>query len=134
MFPRRLTLVLLLIALSTGCSSTEDVPASDVTSPVVDGRLDDACWTTALHLTGFTRPGSDESPAQPIEAWVTRDETTLYVAARCAVADVTKIKADITVENDGVWQDDAVEVFVRTGTDFLDYDQFIVNSISTRGW
>ena len=100
--------------------------------PTIDGRLDDAAWTAALKQTDFTRPRSDRPPGKAIEAKLCFDRQALYLAVVCAEPKPGRMKARATVEDDNVWQDDCVEVWVRTTPSALEFDQFIVNTLGTR--
>lgn len=61
------------------------VQAAELTAPVVlDGRLDEAVWSTAPAATGFTQQDPDEGkPAtQRTEVRFAYDAEAIYVAAR----------------------------------------------------
>jgi len=100
--------------------------------PVIDGRLDDACWRDALVADNFLRLGSDLPAAEQTVARLTCDDRALYLAFVCSESRMDRILAHKTKHDDGVWQDDCVEVFLDVNHDHLTYFQFIVNSIGTR--
>lgn len=58
---------------------------------VVDGRLDDAIWATAVPITDFLRkePAFGTAPREPLWLRFAYDDGALYVAARCEVRDRT---------------------------------------------
>ena len=102
--------------------------------PVIDGRLDDDCWTTDAAgkpvgaCSGFfvLQKGS---PAQfTTEFRMVHDGARLYVAARC-----DQTKEDFYVASTGrdgrVWRDDSVELLLNRpdATDPDDFFQAIVN-------
>jgi len=124
-----------LWAASAPCWSagrTEHICARAAEPPTLDGKLDDAAWANALTLTGFTLPRSDKRPAKSIEARLCLDAQALYIAFTCEEPHPKRIKARATVENDNVWQDDCIEVWIRTTSSMLEFDQFIVNTLGTR--
>lgn len=119
------------IILAAGAQAEHICPRA-ATPPTLDGKLNDVCWATALKLADFTRPKSKDRPSKGVEARLCFDDKALYVAFVCAEPHPERIKAEKTVENDGVWQDDCVEVWVRTTNSSLEHDQFIVNTLGTR--
>jgi len=54
-----------------------------VEPPVVDGRLDDACWAEATPITDFVLAGSGGAPSQRTEVWLSHRGGVLYVGFRC---------------------------------------------------
>jgi len=112
--------------------ATELVIPRVAQAPAIDGRLDDPAWAQALRLTDFTLPGSAQRPPKPIEARLCFDAQALYIAFVCDEPNPERIRAQATLENAGVWQDDCVEVWIRTTTSTLEFDQFIANTLGTR--
>lgn len=115
---------------ATGTGSSPLVATRASRPPTIDGRLGDACWATTLRVDDFTEPETATPPAQAMRAWISYDETALYLALACAEADTSRIRArTVLVEGDlGVWQDDCVEVWIRSGRDGARFHQFIVNA------
>jgi len=58
-----------------GCRLTE-------VRPTLDGKLDDACWTTQLPLTLADASGTSQTE-HATQAWLAYDAEFLYVAVRC---------------------------------------------------
>ncbi|MBN2892730.1 MAG: carbohydrate binding family 9 domain-containing protein [Bacteroidales bacterium] len=54
-------------------------------TPVIDGNLDDACWTNVSWGTNFTQfePNSGEKPGQQTAFKIIYDNNYIYVAIRC---------------------------------------------------
>ncbi len=86
---RRLCAVFLGLAWLAGSLRAADRPALGVAgtagAPVIDGRLDDACWARASVITGFRQiePHPGAAPTEYTEVRVTYDADHLYVAFRC---------------------------------------------------
>ena len=118
--------------LCAACPAAELLCPRAAEPPEIDGRLDDAAWTKALRLADFTRPSSKQPPAKPVDVRLCFDSRALYVAFVCAEPEPKRIRARATVENDDVWKDDCVEVWVRSTDAALECDQFIVNTLGTR--
>ncbi len=59
--------------------------ASRTTPLTLDGRLDEAIYTTVAPLTDFLQqePREGQPATEKTEAWILYDDTTLYIAARC---------------------------------------------------
>jgi hypothetical protein len=79
---------------------------------VIDGELDDAGWENAAVATGFSefQPREGVPAPVPIEAWVTYDQTHLYVAFRIT-EDPAAIRATLR-NRDNVLGDDLVGVIL----------------------
>lgn len=61
---------------------TLSVPATD-SRPVVDGKLDEACWKRAAR-TGPLKVGRGATEKSPTEAFILRDADRLYIGLSCA--------------------------------------------------
>jgi len=81
-------------------------------SPVVDGRLGDACWAQAAVADEFVLYGGKGMAVEQTDARVLWDDSNLYIGMRCFDSDVAKLKKEGT-ERDGaaVFGDDCVEIF-----------------------
>jgi hypothetical protein len=79
---------------------------------VIDGVIDDAGWESAALATGFSefQPREAVAAAVPIEAWITYDETTLYVAFR-VTDDPSSVRASLR-NRDDVFSDDVVAIIL----------------------
>jgi hypothetical protein len=79
---------------------------------VIDGVIDDAGWEGAARATGFAEFQPREAIAAeiPIEAWITYDETTLYVAFR-VTDDPSSVRASLR-NRDDVFSDDVVAIIL----------------------
>jgi hypothetical protein len=104
-------------------------------APTIDGKLDDPCWAKAAVITSFGKPGNipDARAAKPIEARLCTDGAALFIGIKLNEPDFSKIHAQQTIRNENVWTDDCAEVWIRTTTNSMDIDQFLVNSIGTQG-
>src|SRR5438105_54738 len=83
-------------------------PVLTATKPVIDGNLDEQCWISAPHVTGFKTfaPDFDVLPKEQTEVALAYDRENLYFAFRC-YDDVTKIKASVS-PRDKMTQDDFI--------------------------
>lgn len=81
--------------------------------PVIDGKLDDACWKDATILSGF-RPlmGGPNGAGPKTEVYVATTEQALVLGFRCHEKDLKQLvgKADAFS-----WTDDGLEIFLTTG-------------------
>src|ERR1044072_4088313 len=64
--------------------------------PVIDGKLDDEIWKSAVVLKDFyqVQPGDNTAPSKPTEVLLGRDAHFLYIAFHC-FDDPTKVRANI---------------------------------------
>jgi hypothetical protein len=78
--------------------------------PVIDGRLDDAAWSSAPLPAGDWKsynPLHGDTVPQKTSVWVGYDADALYFAFRCDDPEPAKIKTSIT-RRDNIWSDDWV--------------------------
>jgi len=94
--------------------------------PHIDGRLNPGEWDAAARLAKLIVLGTEQAPAEPMEAYITWDNERLYLAFRCVYTDSLKAEAR---ERDGlVYEDDAVEFFIQPEKEKGPYFQFVGNS------
>ena len=83
----------------------------------IDGRVDEAAWASAQHVTDFRefQPGHMTEPGVRTEAYVTYDEENLYVAI-IAHDDPSMVRASLS-ERDDMFADDWAGVLLDTWGD-----------------
>lgn len=88
-----------------------------VSSPVIDGRVDDEMWKQAAVFKDFyqTYPGNNTPPSKPTEFYMMYDEKHLYVAWKCW-DDKDKIRATVA-KRDNVFAEDNVRMWLDTYND-----------------
>ena len=135
-----LAIAAFLIAL--GCRAEDPKPTDEIfklpelkcavvkTAPKIDGTLDDPAWKEAAVTDTFKL--QEGSTAQgKTKLYVMRDEENLYVAIECPDKEdaIKSLKADATEhDQDDVWADDSVELFIDPTHKREHYYQFIINS------
>ena len=75
--------LLLSVVLSVTSAAPQAVAVRAVTTPRIDGLLNDACWQDAQPLSGFVAKDIDEAAALAPEVRFAYDDARLYVSARC---------------------------------------------------
>jgi len=85
--------------------------------PVIDGKLDDEVWQTAVVLKDFyqVQPGDNLIPQNRTEVRLGYDPHFLYIAFHC-FDDPTKVRANIP-KRDQIWDDDYVGLLFDTFND-----------------
>jgi hypothetical protein len=96
------------------------------TKPVLDGRLTDSCWRVAPTLRTFGGKTGGVSPVEPTAVWIARDDSLLYVAARCTESGMARLKTDATARDGKVNEDDHVNIM-------LDFDHSSSSPEEERG-
>ncbi|MBC8443141.1 hypothetical protein H8D79_00295, partial [PVC group bacterium] len=81
------------------------------TAPVVDGRLDDACWRRGAIAGDFVLYGGKGYASEQTDARVLWDDSALYIAMRCFDSDIAQLKRTTTKDGGRVFMDDCIEVF-----------------------
>jgi hypothetical protein len=102
--------------------------------PVMDGRLDDACWQSAPGLTNFTQvlpvEGAPPSEQTEVRFVFTRDQ--LYVAIRCFDSSPREIRATQMQRDASFDPDDFVSLAFDTFARERDGYLFAVNAVGAR--
>ncbi|HEY3028436.1 MAG TPA: DUF5916 domain-containing protein [Pyrinomonadaceae bacterium] len=85
--------------------------------PVIDGKLDDEVWKTAVVLKDFyqTTPGDNIAPSKPTEAFIGYDSKFLYFGFH-AYDDPGKVRATVA-QRDNVFGEDNIRLFLDTFND-----------------
>ena len=105
--------------------------------PKIDGKLDDACWRNAGEARDFVLYGSGLPPSQQTKTLVTFDDGHLYLAYVCSEAAMAKIQAGARAElregeNDSVWKNDCIELFLDPHLTRDECYQFEVDSLAQK--
>jgi hypothetical protein len=129
------SVLLLFAGLVPALFALEPVVASKATSaPVIDGRLDDDAWKTALKFTDFKtfKPDYGKEPSQKTEAYFLFDADNFYIAFRCCDTDPGKIKANIS-KRDDMFADDYVALCLDTFSDGQNGYVLFINPLGIQG-
>ena len=133
---RVLSSILLQIALfSFSLFASEPLVASKASvAPVIDGRLDEDAWETALKFTDFKtfKPDFGKEPGQKTEAYFLFDAENFYVAFRCYDTDPGRIKANIS-KRDDMFADDYVAFCLDTFSDGQNAYVLFMNPLGIQG-
>ena len=125
-------IVLLSIAVSLCLSATE---AGQWTAGrleekiVVDGKLDEFAWQTALWGGSFIVHSSFDLANKETEAAFLWDDQGLYVGVRAWETELAAGSGGTTVRDQGIFTNDRIEFFLKQGDA---YRQYVVNSLGTQ--
>ena len=102
--------------------------------PRVDGRLDDAVWRDALHITDFVQQNPVEgAPAtEATDVWIAYDSQNFYLAVHAHYSDPSLMRANRN-DRDQAFEDDNIAIYFDT---FLDQNRayrFSVNGYGVQG-
>jgi hypothetical protein len=102
------------------------------TPPVIDGRIDDACWKTATHVAGFYRFAGTAAitDGNQTEAWICADKAHLYLAFHCLSSQ--PVRGSETVRNGDVSHDDYVGIDIDSQDTRRAFSTFLVNARGTQ--
>jgi hypothetical protein len=86
-------------------------------APVIDGRLDDEVWKSAVVLKDFyqVHPADNAAPSHPTEVLMAFDSRHLYIAFR-ARDEAGKVRSNVS-KRDEVFDDDNVQIYLDTFND-----------------
>jgi hypothetical protein len=102
--------------------------------PVIDGKLDDPVWNSALQFTGFKtfEPDHGKDLSQKTIAYAAYDEENFYFAFRCYEKDPKKIKASVT-KRDNMFDHDWIGLIIDTFNDQQMGFGFFINPLGIQG-
>ncbi len=80
--------------------------------PVIDGKLDDACWQRTQPLEPFVKLTLGTLADEQSTAYLVYDDKQLYIGVHCDESQVDGVKADITQRDGPVYGDDCIEIFL----------------------
>ncbi|HEX5718381.1 MAG TPA: DUF5916 domain-containing protein [Thermoanaerobaculia bacterium] len=105
-------------------------PARFETAPVIDGRLDDAVWKTAEHLTDFLQlePYDGKPATEATEVFLGYDQNHLYIGIRCHDSEPKKIVTTTLTRDSDMTYDDTVQILFDTFRDRRSAYLFVTNS------
>ncbi|MFH1569416.1 MAG: sugar-binding protein, partial [Gemmatimonadota bacterium] len=102
---------------------------------VLDGRADEAAWGRAAWSGGFVSAsdaaaaaGAPRPAAVQTRFKVLYDADALYVAVECDEPSLDQLRARYTAQDQEVYADDSVELFLDPAGEGRYYHQFVVNS------
>ena len=99
--------------------------------PVIDGKLDDACWQHIQPYSDFAQHGTGNDPDCRTEVKLAHDGARLYLGFLCHQD--TKVLLAWTKERDGrVWREDGIEVLLNRPSDTT-IEQRLQAIVNTRG-
>ena len=125
------------LALSSSALAGDELPIMVYPTPkagappVIDGKLDDACWKEPPLVSGFTffdKP--DKLTDVQTHFRVTYDDQALYVAVTCDEPEMTKLKKSGPGSRDdhsAVFRDECIELFVDPFHDHANYCQIAIS-------
>ncbi len=113
--------------LKTRTAEIGRLPAG-VAPPTVDGLLDDDAWRRIKPLDPFLPLATygDQQVAET-RAWVTYDDTSLYLAFRCAEPKPDALQIVGERHDDDLWQGDDVEVLLSAPGKTVPFYHFMIN-------
>ena len=100
--------------------------------PVIDGQLDDPCWSQAARLEGFFVPDQDRPVPEETIGLICVDEEAIYVAFLCHDRTPEDIVANETRRNGEVWDDDWVFLDLDTWHKHGETYEFVVTPRGTQ--
>jgi hypothetical protein len=128
----RRPLLLLTLILPAMCAWAQpiEIPRIDA-PPVMDGKLDDACWGQATVLGDFHVMRSEDQPA-PTEARLCQDGVWLYLSFDCVDPNPDAIVATRLTRDGPVHEDDSVEIFISPYSTGAIYYHFLLSVTNMR--
>ena len=109
-------------------------PPRAVERPRIDGRLDDAVWRDAIHLTEFVQQNPVEgAPAtEETDVWIAYDTQNIYIAVHAHYDDPGIMRAN-RIDRDQAFEDDNISVYFDTFLDQQRAYRFSVNGYGVQG-
>ena len=135
----RPVLIASLVAPALAAPASGEPPFSEAPLPhyllrqargeiTVDGRLDEFDWAAASQINAFTRILNDYGRiTSPTRARMLWNDEGLYIAFACRDGNMWAL---FTEEDDPMWSEEVVEVFIDPDGDGLDYLELEVNPLN----
>ena len=113
-------------AIMPGVRTIEAVRADE--PPVIDGKLDDACWGRAKPVTDFVTIHTDRPAAYQSIGYVCYDETRLYIGMKCLMPDGGTPAGKPKPHDTYCFSDDIVEIMIDPGLTRTTYYQLVISA------
>ena len=104
-------------------------------APVIDGKLDDACWQTVPKYTTFYSFNVMKPKPTPLKTafQLAYDPSGVYLAISMFETNMAQLKATITQNGDqSLWEDDSDEIYFDSTAAGIGFRKFIVNALATK--
>ena len=101
-------------------------------APVIDAKLDDACWKDAETLPNFGQKDLGTPATFVSEAKLLYDDKNLYIGVLCKDPDPAHLLAVETKRDGGVWDENEIELFFDIKRDGKIVHQLLLNSLGTQ--
>jgi hypothetical protein len=102
------------------------------TAPVIDGKIDDSCWSQANIATDFTDYRTEKLAVEQTIVRVLYDDVNIYVAFECLEPEPERIVGMERKYDQSLHDEDSVEVRFDTFGDRRSAYVFAVNTLGTR--
>jgi hypothetical protein len=103
-------------------------------SPVIDGRLDDACWSDCRPVSEFhmIEPTPGAPVTQPTEVRICFDDENLYVGVHMSEAKPDAMQAAVNQHDGDIFMDDSFEIMLDTYCDRRNAYVFLTNLLGAK--
>ena len=102
------------------------------TAPIIDGKIDDLCWSLAGEATGFTDYRTENLAVEQTIVRVLYDDDNLYIAFECLEPEPERIVAMERKYDQSLRDEDGVEMRFDTFGDRRSAYVFSINTLGTR--
>ena len=112
--------------IPSGARTIEAVRVS--APPVLDGKLDDACWKKAKPVTGFLCMNSYLEASFQSIGYICYDDSNLYIGMKCLMPEGGTPAGKTQPHDTYLFSDDIVEIMLDPGRTQLNYYQLVVSA------
>jgi len=110
------------------------------TPPVLDGKLDDACWQITRPMEPFGKLTLGSPATHQSTGYLLYDAEKLYIGVHCVEPRMDAVKATVTERDGPTFGDDCIEIFLippdssilARHEERIRYFHFVVNTLGTR--
>ena len=96
--------------------------------PLIDGKLDDACWRRSKPVSDFLTYRTDRLATMQTVGYVCYDDSHLYIGVKCLMPKGAWPVGELRPHDTYLFSDDVVEIFLNPGRRHADYYQFVINA------
>jgi hypothetical protein len=100
------------------------------TAPVIDGNLNDECWSSCDSVYGFIEllPQEGREPEVRTVFYFTYDANNFYIGFKCYDKDITLLRSSFGKKDTPIYNDDHIEISIWPSNNAQERYDFYLNA------
>jgi len=96
--------------------------------PVIDGKLNDACWKNAVKIGNFLKKDDAAKVNFNSTVMLARDKDNFYIALECDDPEASNLLEAVSRRDGAIWEDNEIELFFDLKRNGKEVYHFLFNS------